>query len=232
MSWASVAAELSIKVPTAKVRWHRARNELGHTLPGWRDLFPIEPFCDEHDQYATVLDQNYEKRFEGADRFADDLIEDRDDWIERNGCDTPASAEVSRKRGVRGGELSFPPIDRDCHGEYSRQVASFQGDSGPADDEGPYQGLSLKEGGRGKARPDLPRHINKDLRPGSKDHVEAVCRQIRQRMYKLSPKQQALAGHEWREAKQAKARLMPDPDVTQDEFRETMRAMDQRRGKL
>jgi hypothetical protein len=232
MSWASVAVELGIRVPTAKVRWHRARNELGQRLPAWRDLFPIEPFCDEHDQYAAVLDQNYEKRRERANRFAADLIEDRDDWIEAHGCDTPASAEVSSKRGARGGELSFRPVSRGCHGEYPRQVASFQGDTHLSDDEGPYQGLSLMGGGRGKRRPGVPRNINKDMRCGSVDYVDAVCREMGQRLYKVSPKHEAASEHDREKAEQAKARMMPDPDVPQDEFREVIRAMDERRGKL
>jgi hypothetical protein len=48
-------------------------------------------------------------------------------------------------------------------------------------------------------------------------------------MYKLTSKQQSLAGHEKEEAFKANARLMPDPDVTPEEFKEAVRAMDERR---
>jgi hypothetical protein len=231
-TWAVIADELGISVPAAKSRWGRACEQLRKKLPAWRDLFPLDPFCVEHDPYAVALEQNYEKRLNNPNTFASDLIESRDEWIEAHGGDAPASGDLSNKLGVRGGELSFA-VSRQRHGEseFSGERASFSGESDSADDEGAYQGLSLKEG-RGKARPGVPRHINKDLRPGSLDHAEAVCRTMGQRMYKLSSKQQALAGHHRRAAELAKAQMMPDPNITPEQFREAVRAMDQRQGKL
>jgi hypothetical protein len=147
VTWSAIAADLGIDVPACKSRWHRALNELQQKLPAWREMFPVQAFCDEYNQYEAVLEQQY------------------DQWLLRD-----VGARSDEDEGTETGD----------------------DDAYPADDVGPYQGLSLKGAKeRGKSRRGAPCHINKDLRPGSLDHFEAESRRMSQRLYKLSPKQQA-----------------------------------------
>ena len=145
VTWSAIATAVGIGVPACKGRWRRALQELRDKLPAWRDMFPVNAFCDDIDLYAAALEQEYERRL------------------------------------LEGGGAS---IDED------ESVGDREDDPYPADDGGPFHGLSLKETKeRGNARPDAPRSINRDLRPSSMDHFDAVCRKTGQRLYKLSPKQ-------------------------------------------
>jgi hypothetical protein len=218
MSWAALAAYLGITVPAAKSRWHRASEQLRQKLPAWRELFPLDAFCDEHDPYATVLDQNSEKRLEGADKFQDDLIESRDEWMERNGCET------ARRAGALHGELDYTP-SRGRYDKYSGR-ATYTSETPAADDESQFQGLSLKET-KGQSRSHgAPRHINTDQRIGSMDRFAL---EQRRNGYNESRLKEAEA--------RAKAKRSPPgaPWTTSPEeveFQAAVRAYDDRRGRI
>jgi len=206
MSWPALAAYLGIEVPAAKSRWHRAREQLGEKLPAWRELFPLDACCADCDQYATVLDQQSEQRLlNGPDKYSNDRIEDNDEWNSVRGMD-------SRPRWNSRGRF----------GEYS-SGESFTTEAATADDEATYQGLSLKEtGGRSKARPGIPRHINKDQRVGSMDRFML---QQRQNGYNEPRLKEA--------AERAKAKRGPvatrTPSPEELEFQAAVKAYDERR---
>jgi hypothetical protein len=165
-------------------------------------MFPVDAFCNEYNQFETVLDQQYEERLldNGASRFANDRIEDNDSWAEVNG--TAAERQV---QGDSAEELRFDASpSRAVHGEYHQRLDARAAKYDPCE-----PGFHIERGedvGRGRSSPKPTKHANLWRRGAPNLSL------------RLSAEQEALAGHHRAEWEHRRAQEAPDRHVTEPEF--------------